>query len=165
MEVRRGDIELRVAAQLARLVEHDLAVLVAEPGVDDQRRLAADHDPDVRDERVVLIEDHVDVLGDLCARLGLDQRVAAGRRLRVRREREQGGAEREQTARRGHGRARVHLVGPRVRGGGHLSAAASSRAARRALVRIRVSRQGCVPESRDYPLTDVHGKVVPRILS
>ena len=86
MKVCRREVELRIAAELARLVEHDLPVLVAEPSVDDQRGFAADHYADVRHERVILIEDHVHVLRDLRARLGFDQPVA-GRRLRVGRER------------------------------------------------------------------------------
>ena len=76
MKVCRREVELRIAAELARLVEHDLPVLVAEPSVNDQRGFAADHDADVRHERVVLIE-ITHVLRDLRARLGFDQPVAA----------------------------------------------------------------------------------------
>jgi hypothetical protein len=45
--------------------QYVLPVLNPDAGVDDQRRIGAAHDPDVRDQRDVTVAQHVDAGGDL----------------------------------------------------------------------------------------------------
>ncbi len=74
------DIQLLVGADLSGLLQHDLTVALTKSGVDNQRCTLAYNDPDVGHEPHVVIQDDVNVIGDLQRLVLVDQRVLAQRR-------------------------------------------------------------------------------------
>ena len=94
--VRRDDVHLGVPAHLLHLADDRLAVARAHAGVDDERRLAADDDADVRDAADVEIGNRPDVLGELDGRVLPDER--RGRRSLAGRGRAQAKAARRRTS-------------------------------------------------------------------
>ena len=73
-----NDVELVVVAELPRLSQHDLAVRQTQPGVNDQCCPIADNDTYVRNVPATVIENHVNVIGNLQGIVLLDQRRRIG---------------------------------------------------------------------------------------
>ena len=65
MVVRGDDEDVGVLAHLLHLADNRLATARSHAGIDDQRRLAADDDADVRDATDVEVGNGPDVIGEL----------------------------------------------------------------------------------------------------
>src|SRR6266542_195609 len=76
--VRGDDVYVGVHAHLLHLADDCVAVPRTQPGVDHERRLAADDDADVRDEADVEIRNCPDMLGELHRGVLPDERRGRG---------------------------------------------------------------------------------------
>ena len=78
MEVRDGQQQTPRAGEAACLGEHDVSVGAAHPGVDDERRVVAEHDADVRHEVDPPVGEDEDAGCDLGLAAGVDEQGRSG---------------------------------------------------------------------------------------
>src|SRR6185312_10719469 len=88
MEVRSGEIDLPAGRELRDYARDGFAVLRSKPGIDNQHRVAPDHNSDIRPPH-----NGPDVIGNLCRGVRQDGVVALCRRARGRRQNCQRGSE------------------------------------------------------------------------